>query len=211
MFKDIFMGTSNVYMAMKFGIKPIGTHAHEWFMFNAANFGYKMANKMSLDGWSDVYKGDLGIALTDTFTSDVFFKIFDKKMARLFDGVRHDSGDPFDFAEKAIKHYEKLGIDPKTKAIIFSDALDINKALEIQDRFSRKVMVRFGIGTHFTNDVGVIPLKIVIKMTKAKINGEWIDTIKLSDEQGKETGSLSETRKAKEALNIITTVKTLFD
>lgn len=211
MFQNVFMGTSNMFLAMKYNVKPIGTHAHEWFMFNGAKYGYKMANRISLDKWSDVYKGDLGIALTDTFTSDAFFSIFDKKMARLFDGVRHDSGDPFEFARKTINHYERLGIDPKSKAIIFSDNLDIDKALEIQAEFSRDIMVRFGIGTHLTNDVGLKPLNIVIKMTKARINHEWVDTVKLSDEQGKETGSMTEVRKAKETLNLLPVVKTLFD
>jgi nicotinate phosphoribosyltransferase len=199
-YKDVFMGTSNLYFAFKYNLSPIGTHAHEWFMFNAAKYGYIMANKMALDNWSDVYHGDLGIALTDTFTSKVFFKIFDKKMARLFDGVRHDSGDPFEFAQTVIKHYESLDIDPKSKALIFSDNLNIEKALRIHKLFSDKIKVRFGIGTFLTNDVGVKALSIVIKMTRACIHGEWFNTIKLSDDLGKETGDLNEIRKSKETL-----------
>jgi nicotinate phosphoribosyltransferase len=92
---------------MKYGVKPIGTHAHEWFMFHAAEYGFKMANALSLEHWVDVYRGDLGVALSDTYTTDVFFQQFDKKFAKLFDGVRHDSGDPIEFANKTIKHYEK--------------------------------------------------------------------------------------------------------
>jgi len=197
---DSFMGTSNLYFAKKYDLTPIGTHAHEWFMFHAANYGYKMANKMSLVNWSDVYHGDLGIALTDTFTTDAFFKIFDKKMGRLFDGVRHDSGDPYVFAEKTIEHYNKLNIDPRSKAIIFSDNLNIDKAIKLNEAFKDRILVRFGIGTHLSNDVGVKALSIVIKMTKAEIHGEWFDTIKLSDDVGKETGGKLEMKIAKETL-----------
>ena len=119
-----FVGTSNVHFAHLFGVKPIGTHAHEWFMFHAAKYGYKMANHLAMENWTDVFRGDLGIALSDTFTSEVFFKSFDKKFAKLYDGIRHDSGDPMDFADKVVLHYKKLGIDPKTKVIVFSDSLN---------------------------------------------------------------------------------------
>ncbi|MHC9035180.1 nicotinate phosphoribosyltransferase, partial [Cobetia marina] len=125
--RGCFIGTSNVHMAQRHGTKPIGTHAHEWFMFHAARFGFKMANILALENWVKVYRGDLGIALSDTFTSRAFFRSFDKKFAKLFDGVRHDSGDPIEFAEATIRHYESLGIDPKTKTIIFSDGLDTDK------------------------------------------------------------------------------------
>src|SRR5690606_4289210 len=104
-----FIGTSNVHMAMLYQTRPIGTHAHEWFMFHAAKYGFKMANLLGLEHWSDVYRGDLGIALSDTYTTDVFFRQFDKKLAKLFDGVRHDSGDPLQFADKTIEHYRQKG------------------------------------------------------------------------------------------------------
>ena len=118
---NTFIGTSNVHFAMKYKTKPIGTHAHEWFMFHAAKYGFKMANLLGLEHWSDVYRGDLGIALSDTYTTEAFFQQFDKKLTKLFDGVRHDSGDPIEFAKKTIKHYESKGINPLNKTIIFSD------------------------------------------------------------------------------------------
>lgn len=185
------IGTSNVFFAKKYDLIPIGTHAHEWFMFHAAKYGYKMANKLALDNWVRVYRGDLGIALSDTFTTDVFFKAFDTKFAKLFDGVRQDSGDPIEFAEKTIEHYKKLKIDPKSKTIIFSDGLNPETVEEIAKSCRNKVGMSFGIGTNFTNDVGVKPLNIVIKIVDAKPEGQdWIPTIKLSDTPGKHTGDI---------------------
>ncbi|MBR0123346.1 MAG: nicotinate phosphoribosyltransferase [Bacteroidales bacterium] len=184
-----FVGTSNVHFAQKYNLTPIGTQAHEWFMFHAAQYGFKMANKIALEHWIDIYRGDLGIALSDTFTTDLFFKFFDTKFAKLFDGVRHDSGDSLVFAEKAINHYKKLGIDPTTKTIVFSDSLTPDKVKEIRDFCKGQIRISFGIGTNFTNDVGVTPLNIVIKMSAAKPEGQnWIPTIKLSDVDGKHTG-----------------------
>ena len=187
--KTSFIGTSNVYFAHKYNLTPIGTQAHEWFMFHAAQYGFKMANSLALENWINVYRGDLGIALCDTFTSDLFFDQFDTKFAKLFDGIRHDSGDPLEFAQKAIDHYKKLGIDPTTKTIVFSDALTPERVAEIRDFCKGKVRLSYGIGTNFTNDVGVTPLNIVIKMSAAKPEGkEWRPTIKLSDDKGKSTG-----------------------
>lgn len=187
--KPAFTGTSNVHLAMKHDVTPIGTHAHEWFMYHAAKYGFKMANKLALENWVRVYQGDLGIALSDTFTSEVFFNSFDKKLAKLFDGVRQDSGDPIEFANNAIKFYENKLIDPKSKTIIFSDSLDAEKVQEIAEHFKDKIKIAFGIGTNLTNDVGVEPLNIVIKMTEAKpFEHEWIPTVKLSDSKGKFTG-----------------------
>ncbi|MDQ3279091.1 MAG: nicotinate phosphoribosyltransferase, partial [Bacteroidota bacterium] len=162
-----FVGTSNVHLARVYNTKPIGTHAHEWFMFHAAKYGYKMANTVALEHWIDVFRGDLGIALSDTFTTDEFFEIFDKKFARLFDGVRHDSGDPLEFADKTIRHYQKLGIDPRSKTIIFSDALNLEKVKAIAEHCRGKIVFSFGIGTNFTNDVGLKAMNMVIKMTEA--------------------------------------------
>lgn len=200
---DNFVGTSNVHLAHKYNIRPIGTHAHEWFSFHAAKFGYKMANAMAMEAWVNVFRGDLGIALPDTFTTDAFFRSFDRKFAKLFDGVRHDSGDPIEFAEKTISHYQKLGIDPHDKTIIFSDSLNPESAIEIKNFCRGKIRCSFGIGTNFTNDVGVKALNMVIKMTEAKPEGEeWIPTIKLSDVEGKHTGDEKEIEIAKHILRI---------
>ena len=185
-----FVGTSNVYLAMMHQTKPIGTHAHEWFMFHAARYGYKMANATALENWVAVYRGDLGIALSDTFTTDEFFEVFDKKLARLFDGVRQDSGDPLRFADKTIKHYKKLGIDPLSKTIIFSDALSEEKVAAIAAYCRGRIGMSFGIGTDFTNDVGLKPMNIVMKMTEALPEGQaWTPVVKLSDEPMKHTGN----------------------
>lgn len=202
-YKSSFTGTSNVYLAMKYNLTPIGTHAHEWFMFHSAKYGFKMATKFSLEHWIDIYRGDLGIALSDTFTTDLFFKCFDTKFAKLFDGVRHDSGDPIMFAEKTIAHYKKLGIDPHSKTIIFSDSLTPDKVEEIASYCAGKIKISFGIGTNFTNDVGVTPLNIVIKMSEAKPEGQsWIKTVKLSDTPGKYTGDPEMIDLCKKVLNI---------
>lgn len=200
-----FIGTSNVHMAMLYKTKPIGTHAHEWFMFHAARYGFKMANSLGLEHWVDVYRGDLGIALSDTYTTDVFFEQFDKKFAKLFDGVRHDSGDPVEFAGKTIRHYEKLGINPLYKTIIFSDALNYDKVEIIAKYCKGKIGVSFGIGTNLTNDVGLKPMNIVIKLTETMPqNKEWTPVVKLSDERGKYTGEPKMIELAKTILNIQT-------
>ncbi len=198
-----FIGTSNVHMAMLYQTKPIGTHAHEWFMFHAAKYGFKMANLLGLEHWSDVYRGDLGIALSDTYTSDVFFSQFDKKLTKLFDGVRHDSGDPLLFADKAIAHYQRKGIDPLSKTIIFSDGLNYDKVARIVSHCRGRIGMSFGIGTNFTNDVGLVPMNIVIKMTEAfPEEAEWTPVIKLSDEPGKHTGEPETIALAKQILHI---------
>ena len=198
-----FIGSSNVHFAMKYGIKPIGTHAHEWFMFHAAQYGFKMANEIALEHWVDVYRGDLGVALSDTFTTDVFFQQFDKKFTKLFDGVRHDSGDPLEFADKTIQHYLRNGINPLYKYIIFSDGLNLEKVEEITKYCSGKIGISFGIGTNLTNDVGLKPMNIVMKLIGVQArNKEWIPTVKLSDERGKYTGDPKMIDLAKEFLSI---------
>jgi nicotinate phosphoribosyltransferase len=198
-----FIGTSNVHFAMMNNTKPIGTHAHEWFMFHAAKFGFKMANAIGLEHWVDVYRGDLGIALSDTYTTASFFSAFDKKFAKLFDGVRHDSADPIAFAEMTIAHYKKLNIDPLSKTIIFSDALNYEKVAKITAYCSGKIGMSFGIGTNLTNDVGLKPLNIVIKMTEALPENEpWIPVVKLSDEKGKYTGDPRMIQLAREILHL---------
>lgn len=199
-----FIGTSNVHMAMLNQTKPIGTHAHEWFMFHAAKYGFKMANLLGLEHWSDVYRGDLGIALSDTYTTDVFFNQFDKKLTKLFDGVRHDSGDPLDFADKTIAHYQQHGIDPRSKTIIFSDGLNAEKVTRIANHCKDRIGISFGIGTNFTNDVGLPAMNIVIKMTEAwPEEAHWTPVIKLSDEPGKHTGDDAMISLAKQILDIL--------
>ncbi|MFJ1490003.1 nicotinate phosphoribosyltransferase [Capnocytophaga canis] len=198
-----FSGSSNVHLAMKYQVKPIGTHAHEWFMFHAAEYGYKMSNALSLEHWVDVFRGDLGIALSDTYTTDVFFKQFDKKFSKLFDGVRHDSGDPIVFAEKTIEHYKKFGINPLSKYIIFSDGLNPEKVKSIAEACKGKIGISFGIGTNLTNDVGLRPMNIVMKLTEVLTrDNEWVSTVKLSDEPNKHTGDPRMIELAKELLQI---------
>jgi nicotinate phosphoribosyltransferase len=198
-----FVGSSNVYLAMINDTRPIGTHAHEWFMFHAAKYGFKMANPMALEHWVDVYRGDLGIALSDTYTTSEFFESFDKKFAKLFDGVRHDSGDPLEFADKTIQHYQRLGIDPLSKTIIFSDALNYDKVKRIVEHCKGRIGYSFGIGTNFTNDVGLKAMNIVMKMTEAYPEGqEWTPVVKLSDEHGKYSGDPTTIDLAKRILNI---------
>lgn len=200
---DCFIGTSNVHLAMLLNTKPIGTHAHEWFMFHAAKFGFKMANSLALENWVIIYRGDLGIALSDTYTSEVFFHQFDRKFSKLFDGVRHDSSDPIEFAKKTIAHYKNYGIDPLSKTIIFSDSLDYEKVKNIAEFCRGKIGFSFGVGTNFTNDVGLQPLNIVLKMTNAlPEEGVWTPVIKLSDEKGKYTGDLNAIALAKKVLEL---------
>lgn len=200
---ETFIGTSNVHLAMINKTKPIGTHAHEWFMFHAARYGFKMANALGLEHWVAVFRGDLGIALSDTYTSEVFFSQFDRMYSKLFDGVRHDSGDPLRFADNVIAHYQKLGIDAKTKTIIFSDGLNYEKVARIVAYCKGKIGISFGIGTNFTNDAGPEPMNIVIKMTETCTQGnEWVEVVKLSDEPLKHTGDQNMISLAKTILGI---------
>ncbi|MFD2515187.1 nicotinate phosphoribosyltransferase [Pontibacter locisalis] len=198
-----FVGTSNVHLAHVKGVKPIGTHAHEWFMFHAARYGFKMANTLGLQHWVQVFRGDLGIALSDTYTTRVFMSQFDKMFSKLFDGVRHDSGDPIEFAKSIISHYERMGIDPRAKTIVFSDALNYEKVARITEFCKGRIGASFGIGTNLTNDVGLTPLNMVIKMTETQPEGlEWMPVVKLSDEPGKHTGNEATIHLAKLILQI---------
>lgn len=179
-----FIGTSNVYLAKKFGVTPVGTMAHEWIMgVGQGNPKHNPAysNWYALDAWVKEYGVLNGIALTDTITTDCFLKDFRLTYATLFSGVRHDSGDPIAWGEKMVKHYESLGIDPMTKTLLFSDSLNFEKANEIWMHFHRKAKVAFGIGTYMANDTKVAPLNIVMKTTA--INGSPV--AKLSDCGGK--------------------------
>lgn len=191
---NTLIGTSNVHFARQFGIKPIGTHAHEWFMFHAAENGYRLANKSATDAWTAVYQGNLGIALTDTYTTDVFLQSFDAVKARLFDGVRHDSGDPIAFADKVVAHYRKLRIDPTTKTIVFSDGMNVDNAIRVRKYCEGKINTSFGIGTYMTNDLGPVALNIVIKLSECRTDAHsgWIPVVKLTDVQSKHTGPQEE-------------------
>lgn len=187
-------GTSNCYLAMKYDMLPMGTHPHEWFMFHGAQFGYKHANYMALENWVNVYDGDLGTALSDTYTSDSFLTNFSRKQAKLFDGVRCDSGNEYEFVDRLIARYKELGIDPTTKTIIFSNALDFEKALSLFEYCKGKIRCSFGIGTNLTNDTGYKPSNIVMKLSRCKMNSnqEWRECVKLSDDMGKHMGSSTE-------------------
>ena len=194
------VGTSNVYFAMKYDMRPCGTHPHEWFMFHGAQYGYRSANYMALENWVKVYDGNLGIALTDTYTSDVFFDNFSLKQAKLFDGIRQDSGDEIEFANKAVNFYLSKNINPKTKTIVFSNALNFEKAVYIKNSVSKSINASFGIGTNITCDVWlingehVVPENIVMKMSRCRMNNrkDWIETIKISDDIGKHMGNSDE-------------------
>ncbi len=178
------VGTSNVYLARKFGITPVGTMAHEWIMcVGQGNHKHNPAysNWYALDAWVKEYGVLNGTALTDTITTDCFLKDFKLTYATLFSGVRHDSGDPYEWGEKMIKHYEKLGIDPKTKTLLFSDSLNFEKATALHDHFDGRIKVAFGIGTYISNETKIDPLNIVIKTTFC--NG--MDVAKVSDVEGK--------------------------
>ena len=187
-------GTSNCYLAMKYDMLPMGTHPHEWFMFHGAQFGYKHANYMALENWVNVYDGDLGTALSDTYTSDSFLTNFSRKQAKLFDGVRCDSGNEYEFVDRLIARYKELGIDPTTKTIIFSNALDFEKALSLYEYCKGKIRCSFGIGTNLTNDTGYKPSNIVMKLSRCKMNSnqEWRECVKLSVDMGKHMGSSTE-------------------
>ncbi len=179
---ECFKGTSNVYIAKKFGLIPIGTMAHEYMQsFQAFGVRLREFQKASLEAWVQEYRGDLGIALTDVVGMDAFLNDFDLYFAKLFDGLRHDSGDPVVWGEKAIAHYQALRIDSNTKRLVFSDGLDFDTAFRLYRQFADRIMVGFGIGTWLTNDVGIKPLNIVMKLIR--LNGQSV--AKLSDSPGK--------------------------
>ena len=199
-------GTSNVYYAYNHGLRVSGTHPHEWIQFHGAMFGYKMANYMAMEDWINVYDGDLGTVLTDTYTTDVFMRNFSKKHAMLFTSLRHDSGDPLQFTEKVIARYRELRVDPTIKYIIFSDGLDPERAIEIANYCKGRIGASFGIGTNFSNDVGngVRPMNIVMKLWKCKMTEKerWNPCVKLSDVDGKHTGEPEEIELAQRTLGL---------
>ena len=179
---EIFRGTSNVYFAKQFGITPIGTMAHEFLQaFQALDVRLRNFQKAALEAWVQEYRGDLGIALTDVVGMDAFLRDFDLYFAKLFDGLRHDSGDPYEWGEKAYAHYQHLKINSKTKMLNFSDGLTLQKAWALYLHFNDRFQLGFGIGTHLTNDMGQTPLNIVLKLVEC--NGQSVAEI--SDSPGK--------------------------
>lgn len=177
------VGTSNVFLAMKYNLVPIGTYAHEYVQMYQGidSIPLSYTNHYALKDWYDEYKGDNGTALTDTITTDLFLRDFDRSMVNNYTGVRHDSGDPYIWAEKILNHYQKYGIDTKTKTLLFSDSLNFDEAEKIYQTFKDKVKISFGIGTFVTNDTKEKPLNIVIKLQY--VNGRPV--AKLSDVEGK--------------------------
>lgn len=177
-----FRGTSNVHLARKFGLPPSGTMAHEFLQaYQAFAPSLRQFQKAALEDWVREYRGKLGIALTDVVGMDAFLADFDLPLARVYDGLRQDSGDPIRWGEKAIDHYRKLGLDPRGKRLVFSDALTIPKALQIHRHFRGRIGTSFGIGTDLTNDTPHKALNIVMKMVSCC--GQPV--AKLSDSPGK--------------------------
>jgi nicotinate phosphoribosyltransferase len=187
-----FVGTSNVYLAMKYDVTPVGTMAHEFICAIAAMYGPQMANHMAMEAWRNTFRGALGTFLYDSFGWHVFSLNFSEDFANEFKGLRIDSGDNYEQLMKIVGKYKSLGIDPRSKQVIFSNALDTDRAIKIQEYARDYCLPSFGIGTHFTNDFdGVRPMNIVIKLVAAKITESWDfynDTCKLSEDKGKHTG-----------------------
>jgi nicotinate phosphoribosyltransferase len=177
-----FAGTSNVWFAMRNNMTPLGTMAHEYMQAcQALGPRLRDSQTFAFDKWAQEYRGDLGIAVADTYGTDAFLRDFDMYFCKLFDGARHDSGDPFNWGERLIAHYRKNRVDPRTKTLIFSDQLTVPIAIQIARRFHGRALTAFGIGTNLTNDLGYEPINIVIKMTEC--NGQPV--AKVSDSPGK--------------------------
>ncbi|MCW8806988.1 MAG: nicotinate phosphoribosyltransferase [Rhodanobacter sp.] len=176
-------GTSNVWLARKLGLTPLGTLAHEYLQAHQA-LGPRLRDSQvaALEAWAREYRGDLGIALSDVYGLDAFLRDFDMYFCKLFDGTRHDSGDPFVWGDKVLAHYRANRVDPSSKILVFSDGLDIPKVMKLYAYFRGRCVLAFGVGTNLTNDVGPEPLNIVIKMTRC--NGQPV--AKLSDSPGKD-------------------------
>ena len=188
-----FLGTSNVLLAKEIGLPPIGTFAHEMEMvfsgiFHGSNEQIRASHNKVLEIWWDEYGEALSIALTDTYGADFFLRNFSLNQARAWRGLRHDSGDPFEFGQKAIAFYKRLGIDPKTKQLVFSDGLEVETMLQLVDHFDGRIQVLFGWGTNLTNDVGFGPLSLVVKAVRSCGYG----TVKLSDNLDKAIGSAAD-------------------
>jgi nicotinate phosphoribosyltransferase len=175
-------GTSNVWFAMRQGMVPIGSMAHEYLQaFQSLGPRLRDSQVAALEAWAREYRGDLGIALSDVYGLDAFLRDFDMYFCKLFDGARHDSGDPFAWGDRVLSHYVANRVDPRTKTLVFSDGLDVPRVMDLYSHFDGRCQLSFGVGTNLTNDVGPEPLNIVIKMTRC--NGQPV--AKLSDSPGK--------------------------
>lgn len=175
------IGTSNVHLAHTLGLKPFGTMAHEFLQAGQALAPLLQSQKLMLEEWMQFYRGDLGIALSDVFGFDAFLADFDRLFAKAYDGCRHDSGDPAAWGERLLAHYEALGVDARAKTAVFSDGLNIPKAIALAERFDGRIRTIFGIGTDLSNDLGDKALQIVLKLVR--LNGQPV--VKLSDSPGK--------------------------
>ena len=204
--KGHFIGTSNVYLAMKHDLLPVGTMAHEFVCAIGGMYGPQMANHIAMDSWRNTFRGALGTYLYDSFGWDIFSLNFSEDFANLFKGLRIDSGDNYGQLMNIVDKYRSLGINPMTKQIVFSNALDAESAIEIQRYAQEYCQPSFGIGTHFTNDFeGIKPLNIVIKLIAAKITESWPfynDTCKISEDEGKHTGNPEIVRRFMKILHI---------
>ncbi|MDY6248859.1 MAG: nicotinate phosphoribosyltransferase, partial [Prevotella sp.] len=200
-----FVGTSNVYLAMKYDLTPVGTMAHEFVCAIGGMYGPQMANHMAMEAWRHTFRGALGTFLYDSFGWDIFALNFSEDFANQFKGLRVDSGDNREQLQKIAEKYVQLGIDPRTKQVIFSNALDTDRAIDIQNYAKELCQPSFGIGTHFTNDFeGIKPMNIVIKLVAVKITESWTfynDTCKLSEDKGKHTGLPEVIERFKRAVN----------
>lgn len=201
-----FIGTSNVYLAMKYDLLPVGTMAHEFICAIGGMYGPQMANHIAMNSWRNTFRGALGTYLYDSFGWDIFSLNFSEDFANLFKGLRVDSGDNFEQLQKIVKKYHSLGIDPRTKQVVFSNGLNTDEAIEIQEYATKYCQPSFGIGTHFTNDFeNVNPMNIVIKLVAVKITESWTfynDTCKISEDDGKHTGKPEVIKRFMEALHI---------
>lgn len=202
-----FIGTSNVYLAMKYDLVPIGTMAHELICAIAGMYGPQMANYLAMKTWANTYRGALGTFLYDTYGWQIFSLNFSEDYANMFKGLRVDSGDNYRELDLIVDKYRSLNIDPRSKQIVFSNGLNVDEAIKIQEYAAGKCQPSFGIGTHFTNDFeGIRPMNIVIKLLAVKITESWpfyCETCKLSEEQGKYTGNPATVRRFMEALHLI--------
>lgn len=187
-----FVGTSNIYLAMKYDIIPVGTMAHEFVCAIGGMYGPQMANHIAMNSWRNTFRGALGTYLYDSFGWNIFSLNFSEDFANLFKGLRVDSGDNREQLELIVNKYKSLGIDPRTKQVVFSNGLNTDEAIETQQFAKDWCIPSFGIGTHFSNDFeGIKPMNIVIKLLAAKITESWSfynDTCKISEDNGKHTG-----------------------
>lgn len=200
------VGTSNVYLAMKYGLTPVGTMAHEFVCAIGGMFGPQMANHLAMNAWRNTFRGALGTYLYDSFGWDIFSLNFSEDFANLFKGLRVDSGDNCEQLQKIVDKYTSLGIDPRSKQVIFSNALTTDRAIEIQQTARDLCQPSYGIGTHFTNDFeGVAPMNTVVKLVAVKITEAWPfynDTCKISEDHGKHTGKPEVIRRFMELIHI---------